>query len=66
MIYFGQNEKGEEMEEFEVGDVVRLKSGSPSMTIESIDAEGINCAWFVNDEVHYNYFNKEMIAKDGD
>jgi uncharacterized protein YodC (DUF2158 family) len=36
--------------EFKVGDVVRLKSGGPAMTIASIDREGpvrCYCVWFV-------------------
>lgn len=34
---------------FKVGDVVRLKSGSPLMTIVSISGSSrIGCKWFVN------------------
>lgn len=34
---------------FKVGDVVRLKSGSPLMTIVSISGSSrISCKWFVN------------------
>ncbi len=65
MIYFGQNENGDKMEEFKVGDVVRLKSGGPLMTIESIKDEDLNCIWFVNNEVRSNYFSKLIIEKDG-
>lgn len=31
---------------FEVGDVVRLKSGSDRMTIRKIHADEATCAWF--------------------
>lgn len=44
--------KGYTVEDFKVGDVVRLKSGGPNMTIE-MDAESnyeskgqIRCVWF--------------------
>jgi uncharacterized protein YodC (DUF2158 family) len=34
---------------FKVGDVVKLKSGEPKMTIERIDSdESALCAWFDN------------------
>ena len=34
-----------ESNKFEVGDVVRLKSGSPPLTIEKITVDGIYVAW---------------------
>ena len=56
------------MEEFKVGDVVRLKSGGPQMTIEVtpvvIDNYGVEkkledsakCTWFEKDTLKYNVF----------
>lgn len=32
--------------EFKVGDVVILKSGGPSMTVNSVDISGVFCVWF--------------------
>ncbi len=32
--------------EFKEGDVVRLKSGGPPMTVEQIYDEDISCVWF--------------------
>ena len=31
---------------FKVGDVVRLKSGGPPMTVEQTGGKAIRCAWF--------------------
>ncbi len=31
---------------FNVGDVVQLKSGGPSMTVVLLDARGVCCNWF--------------------
>lgn len=31
---------------FGVGDIVRLRSGSPKMTVTGIDGERVACAWF--------------------
>ena len=39
-------------EKFQVGDVVRLKSGGQTMTIEEIgDDDNISCVWFQGTEV---------------
>jgi len=59
-------------ENFEVGDVVKLKSGSPNMTIVEIDTyEGIlkaRCRWFAGeraDEVREDVFTLESLTKKG-
>ena len=31
---------------FSVGDVVQLKSGGESMTVEEVDSDDISCVWF--------------------
>ena len=31
---------------FEIGDVVTLKSGGPSMTIDGVMENGVRCIWF--------------------
>jgi uncharacterized protein YodC (DUF2158 family) len=31
--------------QFEVGDIVRLKSGGQPMTVEGIDADYVECVW---------------------
>lgn len=35
-----------EYEDFNVGDIVRLKSGGPNMTIDNASSERIICVWF--------------------
>jgi len=40
-----------------VGDVVKLKSGGPIMTIADITPDGLcRCQWFSLDIYHHNYF----------
>lgn len=34
------------MDQFKVGDVVRLRSGSSPMTVESLGSNGTCCVWF--------------------
>lgn len=41
---------------FKLGDVVKLKSGGPSMTVEEICDSSIQCCWFsaANDQDAYH------------
>ena len=59
--------------EFKIGDVVRLKSGGPDMTVEKYPHETIDgvqcfdkvdCRWF-NEETHLKHatFNVEILEK---
>ena len=50
--------------EFKEGDVVKLKSGGPLMTIQSTDMDDPNeilCCWFVNDKPVVDSFYAEML-----
>ena len=49
---------------YKIGDIVRLKSGGPSMTVESIrDSDGdIYCHWFAGDKLHAGVFSPEAIG----
>ncbi|WP_081666725.1 YodC family protein [Laribacter hongkongensis] len=50
---------------FKVGDVVRLKSGGPRMTIQRQDREGWLCVWFTSyeaDKASYHSFPTEALA----
>jgi uncharacterized protein YodC (DUF2158 family) len=50
--------------EFKQGDVVRLKSGSPDMTVEQIDAQGnVSCIWFQGSVVKKQSFAAGLLLK---
>ena len=54
------------MNQFKAGDVVVLKSGGPSMTVESVrsDAGGnirINCMWFDGPKVQRELFSPDSL-----
>jgi uncharacterized protein YodC (DUF2158 family) len=50
--------------EFKQGDVVRLKSGGPDMTIEEIDAQGnASCIWFQGSLVKKQDFAAVLLLK---
>lgn len=53
-----------------VGDVVELKSGGPTMTVESIDkipgqAPAARCCWFVDDKPQTQLFALVTLEKYG-
>jgi len=35
---------------FVKGDIVKLKTGGPEMTVKSVDSTGVHCVWFFNEE----------------
>ncbi len=55
------------MEQFEVGDVVMLKSGGPLMTVDYISQEpgisGISCKWFIGNDLRSDTFNAGALTK---
>lgn len=48
---------------FEIGDVVSLKSGSHYMTIESIDGNEVTCTWFDESKNEIGVFKEETLVK---
>ena len=55
------------MAEFKLGDVVRLNSGGPPMTVEDTDGgsseEGkIRCEWFLRDRLHHEVFHRDCLT----
>lgn len=55
----------EETTGFGMGDVVKLKSGGPPMTIVMLrrDRKGAQCAWFEQGEYHCEWFMNECIVR---
>ena len=61
------------MNEIKIGDIVRLKSGGPKMTVEGFkwdhlkncyDNNQVQCTWFVEQERHTEYFTNGALIKD--
>lgn len=49
---------------FKIGDVVMLKSGGPSMTIEAIHPDGTHsCTWFDKSQQKSAIFNPAVVTK---
>lgn len=50
---------------FKVGDVVRLKSGGPDMTVTNVGKESgmltVWCAWFVGTKQEKGYFPADAV-----
>ena len=52
------------MEDFEIGQVVQLRSGGPKMTIHSLVSDGdVVCQWFEGNDVHERNFPNEVLKK---
>ena len=50
--------------ELKVGDVVRLKSGGPEMTVEEIsENKYITCVWFERNMVRTHAFRTELLER---
>jgi len=49
--------------EFERGDVVRLKSGSPDMTVDKIDGDQVTCVWLDRNESKTTVFGAHLLEK---
>jgi uncharacterized protein YodC (DUF2158 family) len=58
-------EEGTMAEQFAPGDVVVLKSGGPSMTIESIEDDEAACVWFQAQQQRSGSFKLFMLEKPG-
>lgn len=50
---------------FEVGDIVRLKSGGPEMTIKEtrndVDYTSVMCQWFAGAKLESGWFKSESL-----
>ena len=50
-------------EKFKLGDTVKLKSGSPLMTINVIRGEYATCSWFISGEQKSGRFHVDALMK---
>ncbi len=51
---------------FKIGDVVRLKSGGPTMTVTGVDTETygtlqVFCKWFIDEKENANHYPPEAL-----
>lgn len=52
------------MADFKIGDVVRLKSGGPKMTVDSLKGKDtVQCRWFEDKQVRSAEFSSESLKK---
>lgn len=50
-------------EDFNVGDVVWLKSGGPKMTVTEIDEDEVTCVWFEGTQARSDEFIPLALTK---
>lgn len=48
---------------FKVGDIVKLKSGGPDMTVQIVPEKGENyrCQWFAGKKLEFGFFQFESL-----
>ena len=52
------------MEKYNEGDVVRLKSGGPIMTVGMVADDGdLLCQWFTDNKLQESFFNPNSLEK---
>ena len=52
------------MEDFEIGDVIQLRSGGPRMTVRGLLSDGdVVCRWFDGNAVHEESFPSAALNK---
>ena len=51
--------------DFEIGDVVQLKSGGPEMTVTAVNNNEVACAWFKELQPQWFEFNCGTVRKIG-
>ena len=52
------------MKQFAPGEIVRLRSGSPSMTVERTSGRLVECAWFVDGQLRTGCFDADALTID--
>ena len=50
---------------FKVGDIVRLKTGGPEMTVEAVDAKSpdVICTWLAEDVLRHGRFKALLLHR---
>ena len=48
---------------FQLGDVVQLKSGGPKMTVVGISKDKVNCSWFADGKLEAALIPKAGVSK---
>ncbi len=51
-------------ETFKPGDVVRLKSGGPQMTVSRVDNGRVLCEWFADKKHEHAFFDVAVLVRD--
>ena len=54
----------EMMKQYSPGEIVRLRSGSPSMTVERTSDRMVDCAWFVDGQLRTGSFDADALTID--
>lgn len=49
---------------FNIGDLVYLKSGSPSMTVSAVDGDNITCDWMQGSQHNSRIFQAAMLVSE--
>jgi uncharacterized protein YodC (DUF2158 family) len=51
------------MAEFKKGDLVKLKSGGPIVTVVEVEPNNLRCSWFdQSGKRHFDYFDPETVV----
>ncbi|WP_152478502.1 YodC family protein [Halomonas sp. THAF12] len=53
-------------DQFVVGDIVKLRSGGPEMTVRSVSGDepvGYTCQWFAGKKLENGYFPHDSLEK---
>ena len=55
--------KSKSNQEFKTGDMVKLISGGPTMTVKRIDYNSVECQWFAGKKLESGYFPPDSLIR---